>query len=205
MCLHFWIWTPVTGGFLLVRLLECYWPFTGHSYIDSDIHLIAPRPTDKSHAHTKFLTSVNTFNAPLKVSVAHDDSTPPSEFHLRAANNLAESHITLDPKYTGTFDLRTKLASAVVDRVDHDLDNEVDDSSKQRNFQYDTQTSTHMFGWVGFGQRPGPTTRHLRQGHVEIHSSHSQVLLQLQGAGVDSSRSWSGLFLFFFLGHSGYL
>jgi hypothetical protein len=158
---------------------------TGNGYIDSDVTLVAPRPTDQHHVHTKFLTSVKTFNAPLKLSIAHDDSTPPAELHLIAMNNLAESKITLDPKYQGTFDVQTKLGSVVVNRVDQ----EAYKGSEQRNFQYDTQTSTHMYGWVGFGQRPGPTTYHLHQGHVAIQSSHSQVLLQLAGAGYNSGQS----------------
>jgi len=158
---------------------------TGNGVIDAKIHLNAPRPL---HRHTTFLTSMRTFNAQLNVSVTHTESTPPSEFHLRASNYLANTYITLDPKYQGTFDLQTKLAKASV--KENNGTNLVADPSGhggKRSYQLDHWSSTRIFGWVGWGSRPGPITFENRQGHVEAVSSHSPVSLQLDGAGDEIS------------------
>jgi len=154
---------------------------TGNGEIDAKIHLKAPRPL---HRYTTFMTSLKTFNAQLRASVTHDESTPPSEFYLRATNYLAETCITLDPKYVGTFDLQTKLATASVKGGDEK--NTVADplgAGRKRGYQFDLLSSTRIFGWIGWGSRPGPATRRNHQGHVEIASSHSSVSLQLDGEG----------------------
>jgi len=158
---------------------------TGNGNINTQIHLLAPRPLHEHH--TVFFTSIKTFNASLKVSVTHDNSTPPSEFHLRAQNNLAESQISVDQKYQGTFDLQTKLASASVQpqNVTHLVDPLGE--NRQRHYQYDYMSATRIFGWVGWGQRPAAT--HYHQGHVELASSHSPVVLQLDGAGTHDQQS----------------
>ena len=126
---------------------------------------------------------MKTFNSTLKVTVTHDNSTPPSEFHLHAQNNLAESQITLDPKYEGTFNLQTKLASVNV--KEQDVKHLVDPLGKDRlrHYQFDHTSTTRIFGWVGWGQRP-TSTIHNHQGHVELVSSHSSVQLQLDGGGT---------------------
>jgi hypothetical protein len=126
---------------------------------------------------------MKTFNAQLKASVTHDESTPPSEFHLHATNYLAETYITLDPKYVGTFDLQTKLATASVKEGDENAVVDPSGGGGKRGYQFDLLSSTRIFGWVGWGSRPGPTTKQTHQGYVEIVSSHSSVSLQLEGAG----------------------
>jgi hypothetical protein len=153
---------------------------TGNGAIDAKIHLVAPRPTNR---YATFLTSMKTFNAQLKASVTHDESTPPSEFHLHATNYLAETYITLDPKYVGTFDLQTKLATASVKEGDENAVVDPSGGGGKRGYQFDLLSSTRIFGWVGWGSRPGPTTKQTHQGYVEIVSSHSSVSLQLEGAG----------------------
>lgn len=161
--------------YILVVLISYY------SDINTQILLLAPQPP--YNHHVTFLTSMNTFNGSLTANVAHDNSTLPSEFRLRAQNSLGQSYITLDPKYEGTFDLRTKLAATVVKL--HDVGPLVDPLGQNRNryYQYDYMSNTRIFGWVGWGERPDPTQRN-HQGNVEILSSHSLVSLQLNGAGV---------------------
>jgi len=154
---------------------------TGNGAIDAQIQLVAPLPPH--HHHANFQTSIKTFNATLNANVTYDSSTLPSEFRLRAQNNLADSKITLDPKYQGTFDIQTKLSLAEVWL--RDVTPLVDPLGENRNrhYQYDYTSSTRKFGWVGWGKRPGPE-KHSHQGHVEISSSHSPVVLQLDGAGT---------------------
>jgi hypothetical protein len=155
-----------------------------YSEIEADIHLHGPRPL---HHYTTFLVSMKTFNAELKASINHDESTPPSQFHLRAMNYLAKTHITLDPKYEGTFELQTKLAKASVKEDGEKPAADPLGVGRKRGYQFDHSSSSQIFGWVGWAPRPGPTTRQNHQGHVEIGSSHSSVILQLDGAGTKIS------------------
>lgn len=80
--------------------------------------------------------------------------------------------------------MQTKLAKASVQ--DNNGINSVADPSghgRKRSYQFDHSSSTRVCGWVGWGSRPGPIASENRQGHVEAVSSHSQVSLQLDGAG----------------------
>jgi hypothetical protein len=108
-------------------------------------------------------------------------------------NYLAATNITLDSNYEGTFDVQTKLAKAFVREVDEQkaLVDPLAEGRK-RGYQFDQKSSSRIFGWVGWGSRPGPTTQPNHQGHVDIVSSHSSVVLQLEGAGneLNSGRSW---------------
>jgi hypothetical protein len=159
-----------------------YLPLTHHnSIIDARIHLHAPRPI---LASTMFLTSIKTFNAELKASVTHDKGTPPSEFHLRATNYLGPSYVVLDPKYEGTFDLQTKQAiTSVKENNAKPIAPDPLGQRRERGYQIDHSSSSRIFGWVGWGSRPGPTTQQIHQGHVEVATSKSAVTLQLDGAG----------------------
>lgn len=149
-----------------------------HSEINAQINLIGPRP---KQAHTVFQTSFRTFNAPLSVSVTHDDNTPPSQFHLTATNNIGKSYVSLDNKYQGTFDLQTKLAGADFDAVNpQDAIADPSGNRGKRNYEFDLSSAARKFGWVGWGRRVDCP----RQGHVAIASTHSPVILHLAGAGA---------------------
>jgi hypothetical protein len=126
---------------------------------------------------------MKTFNAQIKASITHDNSTPSAELQLRAMNYLAGTYVTLDSKYEGTFDLQTKLAKASVKEGGNKTVADPSGKQRVRGYQFDLLSSTQIFGWVGWGPRPGPTTKPNRQGHVEIVSSHSSVTLLLDGAG----------------------
>lgn len=150
------------------------------SKIDAQILLHAPRPLNK-HAHTIFQTSMRTFNAPLNVSVKHDDDTPPANFYLSAQDNVGEVHVSLDNKFAGTFDLETKLASVYVKQTE--INNILADPSGNggnRGYDYDLYSAQRKFGWVGWGKRPDPR---VSQGGVVLATTHSPVVLQLAGAG----------------------
>jgi len=151
---------------------------TGNSEITANVTLMAPRIRKilRNPPPPQFFTTMKTFNAPLTVDIVHHPSTLPAPLQLRAQNNVAECKVILDSKFEGTFDLQTKLSSA-------DLDDDVvavDPSgmSRQRSYFYDHASSNRKFGWVGWGDRPKKWDPS-RQGHVEIISSLSPVLLQL--------------------------
>lgn len=181
--LHTLLWTPEMGMctasyFRALINNDC-------SGIEADIHLHGPRSLH--HQYPTFMASMRTFNAELNASITHDESTSPSEFHLRAMNYLAKTYITLDPKYEGTFELQTKLAKASVKEGGKNPAADPLGDGRKRGYQFDHLSPSQIFGWVGWGSRPGPTTRQNHQGHVEIGSSHSAVILQLDGAGTKIS------------------
>lgn len=146
--------------------------------IDATIRLSAPRPI-KRYSHSVFQTSIKTFNAELRAAISHEDDTPPAELHLQTQNNLAKTHITLDAKYQGTFNVQTKLASATVEQIGgKEVVADPLGNDRPRGYELDQFSTARVFGWIGWGDRPPP--KH-HQGYVEIISSHSPVLLELDG------------------------
>lgn len=114
--------------------------------------------------------------------------------------------VTLDEGYEGTFDVKTKLAEAIVQESGSSNDNsksgglkDGEDIERERKYIYDHVSSTRTFGWVGRGKRPRPhvgssssSSSHswgvgagerwgggaMDQGHVEIVSSLSEAVLK---------------------------
>ena len=123
-----------------------------HSVINANVTLHAPQTNttyDDDDADedgrpppppgAQFYTYAETFNAPLNVDVAHADDSPKAIFKLRAVNNLGNTHVSLDSKYEGTFDVNTMFAQADVftwdgtqfdDNYDSDGDNDDDGGSQ---------------------------------------------------------------------------
>lgn len=120
---------------------------------------------------------MKTFNGLLKVDIANDPSTGPVPLHVNAENNLAETYITLDDKFEGSFSVRTKLASAIVREGKYNPSADPSGDNRQRNYVYDHTSESRSVGWVGWGTRPTGFRR--GQGHVDVVSSLSPVSLQL--------------------------
>jgi hypothetical protein len=120
---------------------------------------------------------------------------------------MAPTIVTLDEGYEGTFDVKTKLAEAVVQEGSSSNDGshssrlkDDEDKERERKYIYDHVSSSRTFGWVGWGSRPrshvgtsGGIGGHswgvgggvkgwgggaTDQGHVEIVSSLSEVMLK---------------------------
>ncbi len=99
---------------------------------------------------------METFNAPLNVAIAHADDSPKANFKLRAVNNLGNTHVALDSKYEGTFDVNTMFAQADVltwdgiqfdDNYDSDGDGDDDGISSPTSSTFSpTSTSTSSSG-----------------------------------------------------------
>ncbi|KAH9931058.1 uncharacterized protein BXZ73DRAFT_90149 [Epithele typhae] len=101
---------------------------TGNNILNANVTLYVAPPSDDGHnsdsddeqdgmipAHgPHFIASVETFNAPLDVSITHDPSTYPVNLQMRASNNLGNTRFTVDPLYSGTFDVNTMFAQADV-------------------------------------------------------------------------------------------
>ena len=74
---------------------------------DGDEYMFIPRGPH-------FLTHVETFNAPLNVAVAHDDTATDANMQMKAINNLGNTRVSVDSRYAGTFDVNTMFAQADV-------------------------------------------------------------------------------------------
>ncbi|KII92730.1 hypothetical protein PLICRDRAFT_103490 [Plicaturopsis crispa FD-325 SS-3] len=176
------IGAPIDANITLVRKSSEKGPTfltldTGNSPLRAKVTLVAPAAHSLiplSRSPPIFDMHMKTFNAPLTVDVSHDPSTPPTVLLMYTMNNLANSNVTLDSKFQGTFDVQTKLSSAVI----HEGAASVGMFGETRKCVYDHQGSDSLMGWVGWGERPQPW-KGPRQGHVGVVSSLSPVYLQL--------------------------
>ncbi|PBK91460.1 hypothetical protein ARMGADRAFT_994305 [Armillaria gallica] len=155
---------------------------TGNSEINASVILLAP---DRYNDPKNFIGSVKNFNGPLTLNVSHDPSTPPVSLDLHVQNAQAESNVTLDAKYTGFFDVQTKLSSVAVkeSRIDPSWDPSGENRYKQ--CVYDQTTTNRVRGWIGWGQKPAGWNP--REGRVEVTSSLSPIHLHLAGPSDGAS------------------
>jgi len=137
---------------------------TGNNHIVANVTMVAP----SSSRSPQYFANVKTFNGSLLVDFAHGATTPPATLNLQVDNSQADSRITLDSKFKGFFDLRTKLApvriaaKAMRDATWH--------------LYMDSNSTSSTRGWVGRGKRPAqwdPAT----DGKVSAVSSLSSILL----------------------------
>ncbi|KAJ7497519.1 hypothetical protein FB451DRAFT_1211760 [Mycena latifolia] len=145
---------------------------TGNRDIVAGVTLVAPLNTKPP----KYLADVKTFNGSLSLTVVHAAATLPASLGLQVDNNQAESRVSLDSKFSGLFDLRTKLAPITVDYSQVTTD--PSGAGRQWNFDLDSNSTSSTRGWLGWGMRPqdwNPAT----DSKVSIVSSLSPILLQL--------------------------
>ncbi|KAL1743840.1 hypothetical protein HDZ31DRAFT_39983 [Schizophyllum fasciatum] len=152
--------------------------YTGNSEVNANVTLYTNAVSDLP---PEYMLDVKTFNDTLSLDVAYDTPTPDARVNVHAQNNLAQSIISMDEQFTGTFDLQTKLSSAEVWEGDTSSPDAYR-GSDHRSFIYDTRSATRRKGWVGWGSRPEKWQPN--QGHIDVVSSYSPVYLR--------SRSRSG-------------
>ncbi|KAF5393259.1 hypothetical protein D9757_000769 [Collybiopsis confluens] len=145
---------------------------TGESEITADIVLLSPISTTSSR---NFIGHVKNFDGPIMLKVTHDESTPPVPLDLRVQNNQAPCNISLDAKFSGNYDVATKLALATV-VWDSTLDDYTGTGQRQILPSVDTESQKH--GWVGWGNRPSHFDPR-KQSQVMLVSSLSPVSLTL--------------------------
>ncbi|THH21359.1 hypothetical protein EW146_g176 [Bondarzewia mesenterica] len=151
---------------------------TGNGPIVANLYLLVSEAhLSASKFNPNFIAKARTFNAPMTLSVAHIGAT--SRLFMSAQNSQGAVNISMDPLYVGTFDLQAKSSSAVVQErhVPGGLWAEKYDG-EQRALQYDHTSHSRLLGWVGWGSRPMGEERR-QDGHVEVMSSLSPVVLQL--------------------------
>ncbi|KAJ3989872.1 hypothetical protein F5890DRAFT_1400055 [Lentinula detonsa] len=145
---------------------------TGESEINADVVLLAPTPATANH-NVNFIGHVKNFDGPIVVNVTHDESTLPVPLDLRVQNNQAPCNISLDSKFSGNYDVSTKLATASVS-LTPDLHDYSGDGPRQMFPEVDTMSVKH--GWVGWGSQPAQFNPR-QQGQVVLVSSLSPVTL----------------------------
>ncbi|KAE9411252.1 hypothetical protein BT96DRAFT_804006 [Gymnopus androsaceus JB14] len=121
---------------------------TGESEINANVVLLAPPSTNP---HINFIGHIRNFDGSIRLNVSHDPSTPPAPLDLRIQNSQAPCNVSLDSKFSGNYDLASKLSSAYVS-----LASNLDDysSSGSRQIQPEIDTISSKRGWVGFGSKP---------------------------------------------------
>ncbi|EGO25214.1 hypothetical protein SERLADRAFT_448212 [Serpula lacrymans var. lacrymans S7.9] len=123
---------------------------TGYDNITANVTLLAPNKVTPTRPN--FIATMRTFKGALNAAISHDPSSPPTVLRLRAQNDLGPSNVTLDRKYQGTFDVRTKLATATVaEGADPPASS---GGASPREYQFDFISGYRVYGWVGWGQRP---------------------------------------------------
>ncbi|KAJ7217834.1 hypothetical protein GGX14DRAFT_598196, partial [Mycena pura] len=140
---------------------------TGNSDIVADVTMVAP----SSSRSPQYFANLKTFNGSLLVNVAHDATTPPATLNLQVENSQADSRITLDSKFMGFFDLRTKLAPVRIAYAQAMRD-------ATWHIYMDSNSSSSTRGWLGRGKRPAqwdPATG----GKVSAVSSLGPISLQI--------------------------
>ncbi|KIY74415.1 hypothetical protein CYLTODRAFT_416251 [Cylindrobasidium torrendii FP15055 ss-10] len=167
---------PIHGNITLVqgagRKHPTYFSLdTGNSEIDVNMTLQVTASTDMPF---NFIGTAKTFNAPISIGVEHDAFTPASPLELQVTNNQAASTIRLDNKFSGTFDLSTKLAVATLH--EGPMTKLQDASSGQvlyRNYMYQTTSRSRTAGWLGWGKRTEGWNPN--EGHLSVKSSLSPI------------------------------
>jgi len=166
---------------------------TGNGPILANVKLaVEERNYFKTPKHRNFLTKFKTFNAPMNVSIAHAKGSKPARLAVHAENSQGPMDVSLDPLYTGTFDLRTKSASAKVQEstiadsaislpplssirpMDGDGGHGYGDDMHELHFVYTAKDRAR--GWIGDSRRPEQLDRHTIN-RVELTNSLSPIRL----------------------------
>ena len=148
----------------------------------SDIHvnitLYGGNTADPSD-YPAFVTDLKTFSGALQATFSHHETSAPSALWVTAHSNLQPAQVYVDSKFEGTYDVRTSLAEAIVDRT------EVEDpsgSNRRRIYVDDHVSRTRATGFAGWDAREAGSETQGQQGHIEVLSSLSPAVLQLTGA-----------------------
>ncbi|KAI0266793.1 hypothetical protein BC834DRAFT_113583 [Gloeopeniophorella convolvens] len=153
-------------------------PIVANVFLDVDERIYFLPPT-----YPNFQTKFKTFSAPMNISIAHVEDSKPARLGVFAENTQGTIDLALDHLYTGTFDLRTKAATASVkETIIYDEPDaagyRTEDEDEERELQLDHVSSEWTLGWIGSGRRPDDSDRY-KQGHVELTNSLSPIDLRL--------------------------
>nr|GAT42655.1 predicted protein [Mycena chlorophos] len=139
---------------------------TGNNYLNANVTMVSTTATKTPY----FNANLQTFNGSLDVNLVHAPTTPPASVMLTTSNSQGPTSISLDSKFAGGYDLRSKVAPV---RVYYPHKN----TPKGWTVVSDANTSSTARGWTGFG--PQPSSPVMAQGLVTASSSLSPIALHL--------------------------
>jgi hypothetical protein len=163
-----------TGNRYVPRFILARKALTKSSDVAADVTMVSTKPSQRP----KFNVNAQTFNGSLWLNVGHDAATVPAALMLLAQNNQGPVNITVDKKFTGTYDLHTKIASAGIDYSRVLVHSTSAGNTTKWHFQGDSNSTSYTRGWVGTGTRPkvwNPAT----DGKVTVGSSLGPVSLRI--------------------------
>ncbi len=167
--------------------------------VNERVYFAAPK-------NRNFITKFRTFNAPMNVSVAHVEGSKPARLAVMADNSQGLIDLSLDSLYTGTFEVRTKSATAqVLDSPDSDSaisspfytgmgdDGDGDDDDDKRHGLHFAYVSPERArGWIGDNRRPEQFDRHTLS-RVEVRNSLGPIRLHLPARPKQPSNGSSSI------------
>lgn len=104
------------------------------------------------------------------------DNVPVSPLQLQVQNNLAQTSVSLDAYYQGTFSAQTKMSQVFVKDTAESPRDDPANAKRLRTLAYDQILEARASGWVGWGYRPMGSQR-TAESYVEIVSALSPVTL----------------------------
>lgn len=147
-----------------------------YSSIDANITLDSSETTEWSKGSPGFVAVVTTFNAPLNLNITLKDNVPVSPLQLQVQNNLAQTSVSLDAYYQGTFSAQTKMSQVFVKDTAESPRDDPANAGRVRTLTYDQNSNARTSGWVGWGFRPMGNQRTV-ESYVEIVSALGPVTL----------------------------
>jgi hypothetical protein len=117
----------------------------------------------------------------MNVSIAHGAGSKPALLGVCAKNTQGAIDITLDSLYTGTFDVRTRVANTLVHEIfapGGATALPIEDNVEEHDLHFDHKSTEWTRGWIGDHRRPEEFDRHAL-GHVELANSLSPINLHL--------------------------
>ncbi|KAF7361706.1 Zn(2)-C6 fungal-type domain-containing protein [Mycena venus] len=149
---------------------------TGNSDLMATVTMVSSKPS----LAPKFNLALQTFNGSLMLDAGYDAATQGGQLMLSAQNNQGMSTVYVDKKFTGLFDLHTKLSSATLDYSRVLNASSGSGSNKQQGWHFvgDSNSTYWAQGWVGTGTRPkywDPS----KDGKVSVVSSLSPIKLEI--------------------------
>jgi len=158
---------------MIVLMFSLFFLF---SPINANITLDSSETTEWSKGSPGFVALVKTFNGPLNLDITLKDNVPVSPLQLQVQNNLAQTSVSLDSYYEGSFSVQTKMSQVFVKDTAQSPRDDPANARRLRTLVYDQIFEARTSGWVGWGFRPMGSHRAC-QSYVEIVSALSPVTL----------------------------
>ncbi|CCM01497.1 uncharacterized protein FIBRA_03551 [Fibroporia radiculosa] len=173
---------------------------TGNAALNASVQLYLPPAALPAQKAPNFITNFRTFNAPLAVAATHLLDSSPATLMLHAESSVGKAFLSIDNKFSGTFDVSTtfETADVITSSIDtigalaqYDLGvyepvslTTAVDTTSERRVDFDTIQSSKLAGWVGSGTRPSsyPSFSWKNgngQGHLDLVSTLGPVALFL--------------------------